>query len=168
MEPKKRAARGAAEDPIYTTLDQIVDRMPHVGSVDTVIRYADLRRDPLRLRYRCGRPWIQESVLSQWLVRTFGTAEERQTLQKIRGKDAICGVFGASWRTILKYVALAVDPLPIEGGNGVEPWIYRSALIDWVAAHDVPRAVHSSGWDWKGPSTHRDDVCPPAKCNRRP
>ena len=56
------------------------------------------------------------------------------------------------------------DLEPIEGGE--EPWIYRPALVDWVNAHDVPRAVHLSGWSWQGPPTTREDVCPPVPAKK--
>lgn len=161
----KRAPRGTAEDPVYTTLEQIVDRIGHIASRKTVDEWADPEgRDPLRIRHRCGLPWIQESVLAAWLVRTDGTAEEKAALPKVRGKEAICKAFGRDWRTILRYAALPADPLPIEGGE--EPWIYRSALVDWVNAHDVPRAVHLSGWSWQGPPTTREDVCPPVPAKK--
>ena len=144
-------------------MEQIVARVRVVGSTDTIQRWADRPRDPLRLRYRCDLPWIQESVLAPWYARAFGTSEEKAALPKIRGREAICRAFGRDWRTVLRYAALDFDPLPLEGGE--DPWIYRSALIDWVTAHDYSRAVYLSGWSWKGPPTRREDVCPPAKCN---
>ncbi len=159
---RRRAPEAQPEpvDPVYTTFDQVAARIPHVNSASTVEEYAALRRDPLRIRYRCRRPWIQESVLAAWLARKFGTREEKAALPKIRGREAICKAFGRDWRTVLRYAAISFDPLPLEG-SGAGSWIYRSALIDWVNAHDVPRAVHVSGWTWKGGPTTRDDVCPP-------
>ena len=51
----KREPRGTAEDPVYTTLEQIVDRIGHIASRKTVDEWADPEgRDPLRIRHRCG------------------------------------------------------------------------------------------------------------------
>lgn len=158
---RRRAPEAQQADPVYTTFDQVAARIPHVNSASTVEEYAGLRRDPLRIRYRCGRPWIQESVLAAWLARRFGSREERAALPKIRGREAICKALGRDWRTVLRYAALSIDPLPLEG-SGADAWVYRSALIDWIQAHDVPRAVHVSGWTWKG-GPAREDACPPPR-----
>ena len=163
---KRREPRGEGPDRVLTTMDQIVARMPHIGSAATVERYADRARDPLRIRYRCGAAWIQEAVLVQWVARTFGSESEKAAAPKVYGREAICKAFGRDWRTVLRYAALPHDPLPVEYASDGTPWVYRAALIDWVQAHDVPRAVHLGGWDWKGGPTTREDVCPPVPKKR--
>lgn len=159
-----RAARPAVAAPpearVYTSYTQIARRVGCVQHRQTVWHYATRKRDPLRIRYRCGKPIVAETVLGPWITRTFGTAEEKAQLAKVQGPEAICRALGRGWVTVLRYAALDVDPLPLEG-EGEDAWIYRSALIDWLNAHDVPHSVHISGWDWKGGPTTREDVCPP-------
>lgn len=145
---------------IHMTLPRIVRRIGHTARVQTVLAYASRKYDPLRLRYRCGRPWIAESVLAAWITRTFGEEDEQRALPRVTGKEALCKAFGRDWRTILRYAAREHDPLPLHY-SGDDVWIYQAALVDWVHAHDVPYPVHVGKLQWlRGERTERADVVP--------
>lgn len=152
---------------LYRTLGQIARRIGHTSRDRTVLDYAARAYDPLRLRYRFGRPLMTESVLSAWVIRTFGEDDQRRALPRVTGREALCRAFGCDWRTILRYAAREHDPLPIHY-SGDDVWIYQSALIDWVHAHDVPYPVHVGRLEWLwGEKTVREDVVPPMPAAKR-
>ena len=152
---------------IYETLPKIAKRIGHTSRTCTVLDYAARAYDPLRLRYRCGVPWVSEGVLGPWLIRTFGEEEQQRALERVTGREALCKAFDRDWRTILRYAAWPHDPLPIHY-SGADVWIYKSALVDWVHAHDVPYPVHVERLEWlRGQQTVREDVAPPVPKARR-
>lgn len=151
---------------VYRTLGQVARRIGYTSRIQTIQDYAKRAYDPLRIRYRLGRPILSESVLAAWVARTFGEEDERRALPRVTGRAALCRAFGCDWRTILRYAAREHDPLPLHY-SGDDVWIYQSALIDWVHAHDVPYPVHAGRLEWlRGEKTTREEVTPPAPRKR--
>lgn len=113
----------------------------------TAENYANLPRDPLRVRYLAGEPYVERVVLEAWCRRRAGDT----TLEKIHTGSAIRAKLRkdlgtCSWSRYSAIVNRERDPLPVENLTGQrqrgvpvpDTWIYADAYRDWLQANDLP------------------------------
>jgi hypothetical protein len=106
-----------------------------VAEEETVLGYAMLKRDPLRLHFLFGKYWIKTEKLDAWNARR----QPGNTCPRIIGLDAIAVRFpggGVSINTLKAYARREHDPIPIDGLGQRRPSIYESAFTDWIDAQD--------------------------------
>jgi len=115
----------------------------HLGVTETTaLAYSRLNEDPLPMRMRRGICWARKGCLDEWKCRRSGG----DGLLRIRGWERICEALGkANKDTAIKWTKLEHDRLPVYGMGTTtrtgHPWIYASALRDWLDRHDLPIQV---------------------------
>lgn len=99
----------------------------------TVRAWARLVEDPLPVRLWCGSSRYAWSVyVDEWLARRVGNGEI------LRGWSDICARL--EWcdeETARRWAKRKVNRLPVFGMPGA-PWIFASALRDWIHREDRP------------------------------
>jgi hypothetical protein len=118
---------------VIWTLQGIADA---VGVADrrTVLALAMRARDPLRVRLLIDKYWIRESVVEAWKLRQIDGCD----LPRVVGLQTIATEVHRSINGTKALARRAQDPLPIFGLGERAPWIYESALQDWIDAQDRP------------------------------
>lgn len=118
---------------VIWTLPALARRLG-VGDEETVLAYAALPRDPLRLHFLFGKYWMKTERIDAWKARR----RQGNMCPRVTGLEEIaCRLpIDVSINTLKVYARRSMDPLPIEGLGRRRPWIYESALSDWVDAQD--------------------------------
>lgn len=120
-------------------LEKIARAFP-VAEPDTILRYANLPRDPLPLIRWKKHVQIEDHVLARW-KRRFEAKEDRRAapdLRVVEGIVAIATAFPLHVNTVYLYARQEHDPLPVIGLGTRHPWIWRDALEDWHERQAVP------------------------------
>ncbi len=114
-------------------------------SINTILARARDKEDPLPLRMRRGVPRIRIDYLREWYARRYaaGVDADGQPLERYAGWRVICAALGGVDReTALAWARRSKDRLPVQGLDSRRPWIYASALRDWVHRGDLPFQAH--------------------------
>lgn len=104
----------------------------HLGVGEHAVRlWARLPEDPLPVRLWCGRRYAWSGYLKEWRARRVGDGEV------LRGWEEILTRLDVDQKTARKWARRPVDRLPVYG-MPLRPWIYASALRDWMHRQDRP------------------------------